>query len=159
MKLFSSLSKAEYLRAMKGSLESRFDFHSERIVGTVIGPFFSVVHCAGYEWNRRITDEKNRAIGFVRTRDTGTQVCFVHLTGMTNPLSLIGMYALCIAMFAIFDFSILSVPGAWIGCLIATAIAAAVTAVSDSLTERGQKGYETLMKFLKHPETFVRWYE
>ena len=144
---------------MKGSMESRFDFFSERIVGTVIGPFFSVAHCAGHEWNRKITDEKNRAIGYVRTRNEGVEICFVHLTGLTNPLSLIVMYALCIIMFAILDFSILAIPGIWIGCLIATVIAAVVTAVGDSLTERGIAGYETLMKFLHHPENFVRWYE
>lgn len=157
MRISSELSKKAYLQAMKGSLESRFDFSNERLVGTVIGPFFSVAHCAGHEWNRKITDEKNRAIGVVRTRGEGTEVIFLHMTGMTNPVSLIGLYALCIVMFAFCDLSILSEPQVWVGCLIAVAIIAVVSAVGDSLTERGQQGFKTLMKFLYHPENFARW--
>ena len=159
LRVISNLPEKEYLRAMKGSLESRFAFQDERIVGTVIGPFFSVAHCAGHEFNRRITDEKNRAMGFVRTRGAKTEVCFVHTTGMTNPLSLVTMYVLCIVMFAVAEVSILSEPAVWIGSLVATGITAVVTAVSDSVTERGIAGYQTLIRFLEHPEKFTRWYE
>ena len=152
MRIISKLDKDAYLRTMKCSMESRFDFTSERLVGTIIGPFFSIAHCAGHEFNRRITDERNRAMGFVRSRGGETEVFFIHTTGMTNPLSLVLMFTLCIVMFAIADFSVLSEPAVWIGSLVATGIAAIITAVSDSLTERGMAGYETLMKFLQHPE-------
>ena len=157
MRIQSKLSVKEYLRAMRGSLDPMFDFGTERLIGTILGPFFSVTYCSGYEWNRRVTNEKNRAIGFVRERDGGTEVCFVRLNGMTNPISLCTFYLACIAIFAVKEPSLLGEPAPCWVALACTAVSALATAIQDSITERGQEGGRILMRFLHNPENFSRW--
>lgn len=159
MRIQSGLSKESYLRAMKGSLEDMFAFGEERFIGTIIGPFFSVTYCSGHEFNRKITNEKSRAIGFVREIDGQTEVFCVRLKGLTNPVSLCLLYALCIIMFALVDISALAEPAVWWGSLVATGMIGLITAVQDSLTEQGQRGSETLTRILLNPEKYTRWYE
>ena len=160
MRLWSNLSKQEYLRAMKGSLESMISFSGEeRFHGIVWGSFFSVTHCAGHELNRRVTNEKNRAIGFVREKDGRTEVSFITLKGMTNPLSLVMIYLLHLVIVLFADPMMLALDQIWLYCLISTAVVAGITAVTDTLTERGWEGYCILLRMLEHPENFTRWYE
>ena len=160
MKLKSDLSPKEYLRAMKGSLESMISFSgAERFHGIILGSFFSVTHCAGHELNRRITNEKNRAIGFVREQDGGTEVSFITLKGMTNPLSLLLIYLLHVVILVFSDPELMVIWQAWLVCLVSTLFVAGITAITDSLTERGEEGYRILLRMLDHPENFTRWYE
>ena len=160
MKLKSDLSPKEYLRAMKGSLESMISFSgAERFHGIILGSFFSVTHCAGHELNRRITNEKNRAIGFVREQDGGTEVSFITLKGMTNPLSLLLILLLHLVIVLFAYPGMLAMGQIWLFCLVDTLIIAGITAVTDSLTERGMEGYRILLRMLDHPENFTRWYE
>ena len=163
MRIRSKLSKAAYLRAMKGSLDEMFAFGEERFIGTILGPFFSVTYCSGHEFNRKITNEKSRAIGFVREVDGETEVRCIRLKGFTNPASLCILFGLCIVMFAIADASVMyepsvmAEPAIWWGSLIATVMIALITAVQDSMTEQGQRGSETLTRILMNPENFCKW--
>lgn len=95
----------------------------------------------------------------MREKDGQTEVSCIRLKGMTNPVSLCILYALCIAMFAVADFSVMAEPAIWWGSLAATGMIALITAVQDSLTEQGQRGSETLTRILLNPENFTRWYE
>lgn len=163
VRIQSKLSRKVYLRALKGSLDEMFAFGEARLIGTIIGPFFSVTYCSGYEFNHKITNEKSRAIGFVREMDGQAEVRCVRLKGLTNPVSLCILYAMCIVMFAVADvfansgFSVMAEPAVWWGSLVATFMIALITAVQDSLTEQGQKGSETLTRILLHPEDFCKW--
>ena len=160
MRIKSNLTKKEYLRVMKGSMDSMISFSGEeRFHGIFLGSFFSVTHCAGHELNRRITNEKNRAMGFVREKDGGAEVSFITLKGMTNPLSLILIYVLHLIIFAVSDPILLSDGKIWLLCFVGTMIVAGITAVTDSLTDRGEEGYRILMRLLHNPENFTRWYE
>lgn len=158
MNILSAVPKDEYLEAMKSQMGSFTAFGSERLVGTVIGPFFSVTYCSGSEWNRKITNEKNRAIGYVRAVPEGTEVRCVRLAGMTNPASLICFFAVyfLVVCYQGFEAGVtdLGVRFNVVLALICTAVTALVTALTDSLTERGQEGYRVLTAFLHDPRDF-----
>lgn len=95
MKVVSKLPCSIYLYKMKQQMGRFTDFGIERLTGVVIGKFFSVTYHSGHEFNRRITNEKHRAIGFVKPCEDGTEVLCIRLAGMTNPLSLIGLFSFC----------------------------------------------------------------
>ena len=59
--LESALSREDYISALKQTFRSPFQLWDERVCGTVLGPFFSVAYHSPHEWNRKITDEVNRA--------------------------------------------------------------------------------------------------
>lgn len=158
MTIQSELPVDTYLKAMRASMESFFAFGEERLIGTILGPFFSVTYCSGYEHNRRITNEKSRAIGFARKKGSGTEVRCIRLKGMTNPVSLVLLFGLCMAMCLMTGKVTVREPVAWWTSLLVTAIMAIVTAFQDSITEQGQAGSETLTRFLHNPENFSRWY-
>lgn len=92
MKYDSNLPYFEYIAAMKAHMSSFMELGIERFTGTIIGGFFSITYHSGHEFNRRITNEKHRAIGFARPNGNGTKISCVRLVGMTNPLSLIGFF-------------------------------------------------------------------
>lgn len=158
MRIASTVPKQEYLAAMRTQIGSFWTFGSERFVGTVLGPFFSVTYCSGSEWNRRITNEKNRAIGYVRSVPEGTEVRCVRLAGMTNPVSLFLYFILYFLMvcYAAFDVGTTSY-GLLLYVVLAavcTALTALITALTDSLTERGQEGHRIVTAFLHDPRDF-----
>lgn len=155
MRFESQMTSNEYVSAMKGQMGSFTDFGSERFTGIIVGRFFSVTYHSGYEFNRRITNEKHRAIGYVSPSGNGVKVNCIRLAGMTNPISLIIMY--CLGLF----FSILKtdletalMPQWLLICAILTLILALFTAVTDSITEQGREGARILSAFLLDPLNF-----
>lgn len=154
MKLISSLSKSQYLYEMKQHMESFTDFGIERLTGTIIGPFFSVTYHSGHEFNRRITNEKHRAIGFVRASEDKTEVRCIRLAGMTNPISLLLIYGFCLLFGLIAEPSVMQEAIYYWACAGITVISALGTAFADSITERGQLGSKTLTAFLVDPANY-----
>lgn len=157
MRIVSSVPRAQYLSEMRSQMESFWSFGSERFVGTVIGPFFSVTYCSGSEWNRKITNEKNRAIGYVRAVPEGTEVRCVRLAGMTNPASLTILFVIYFIMVLVAQFNRETMLGLafTVACaVIGTIVTAIYTAITDSLTERGQEGYRVVTAFLHDPRDF-----
>lgn len=152
MQIQSNLPKELYLNSMKMQMGSFYAFGSERFVGTILGRFFSITYCSGWEWNRQITNEKNRAIGYVRAGEHGTEVHCIRLAGFTNPLSLISFFVIFLTMFAAFGGFGLALSA--IASLCTTILTAAVTALTDSLTERGQEGQRIVTAFLHNPQDF-----
>lgn len=155
MKYNSDLSYYTYLTAMKEQMSGFMEFGIERFTGTIIGGFFSVTYHSGHEFNRRITNEKHRAIGFVRPNGTGTQVTCIRLAGLTNPLSLLSLFG--------FFFLFILLKGGLETALMPellvldaafTLVVALVTALTDSITERGQEGSKILTAFLIDPIDF-----
>jgi hypothetical protein len=140
---------------MKQQMSSFTAFGMERLTGIIVGRFFSVTYHSGHEFNRRITNEKHRAIGFVRPCEEGTQVFFIRLAGMTNPLSLIGLFGFCFLICLLRGGSELALmPEMIIANVVITLIAALVSAFVSSITERGQEGSKTLTAFLIDPVNY-----
>lgn len=155
MKYYSDLKCEHYLFEMKEQMSGITEFGIERFTGIIIGRFFSITYHSGHEFNRRITNEKHRAIGFVRSDGDGTQISCVRLAGMTNPLSLIGIYAFCFLICLLRGgLELALMPQLLIVNAVITLIAALVTALTDSITERGQEGSRTLTAFLIDPVDF-----
>ena len=155
MKYHSNLSCSDYLFTMKEQLSGFAEFGIERFTGIIVGRFFSVTYHSGHEFNRRITNEKHRAIGFVRPNGKGTQVSCIRLAGMTNPLSLIGIFSLFFLFILLkAGFETALMPELLLINVAFTLIVALVTAFTDSITERGQEGSKILTAFLMDPADF-----
>ncbi len=154
MRVISQLSKNEYLREMKEQMGRFTSFGTERFTGTIIGPFFSVTHHAGHEFNRRITNEKHRAIGFVRAQQDHTEVCCIRLAGLTNPVSLALIYIFCLLFGLFVEPEVLQNKVYYFACVFVTIIAGLATAFTDSITERGQEGSKILTAFLIDPVNY-----
>lgn len=152
MKVFSKLPYEIYLHEMKEHLSGFTNFGIERFTGIVVGRFFSITHHNGHEFNRKITGEKHRAIGFVRPCEGGTQVFCIRLAGMTNPLSLLGLFGFCILICLLRGGTELAfMPAMLIANAVITLIAALVSAFASSITEQGQEGSKVLTAFLIDP--------
>ena len=152
MKYTSNLPTIIYQHEMKEQMSGFMEFGMERFTGIFIGRFFSVTYHSGHEFNRRVTNEKHRAIGFVRPRENGTEISCIRLAGLTNPLSLIGLYCFSFLLFLIGGGAeIALMPVVWWVCAGWTLAVALVTAFADSITERGQEGSKILTAFLIDP--------
>lgn len=78
MRIQTSLAPEVYRSAVKERMGSYFSWGAERFTGWFLGHVFYVTHHAGYEWNRRITNQKNAAFGYVRQTENGSEVrCFL----------------------------------------------------------------------------------
>jgi hypothetical protein len=152
MKVISKLSCSVYLYEMKQQLGSFSAFGTERFTGIIIGRFFSITYHSGHEFNRRITNEKHRAIGFAWPCENGTEISCIRLAGMTNPLSLIGLFIFCNLICMLRGgLELALMPEMMIANAAITLTAALITAFTDSITERGQEGSKMLTAFLVDP--------
>lgn len=155
MKYDSNLPYYAYLSAMKEQMSGFTEFGIERFTGTIIGGFFSITYHSGHEFNRRITNEKHRAIGFAKPHEGGTRISCVRLAGMTNPLSLLGIFSFGFLIFLLRGgIEIALMPQVLIINLAITVVVALITAITDSVTERGQEGSKMLTAFLIDPIDF-----
>lgn len=155
MKIVSKLPYSMYLHEMKQQMGSFTAFGMERLTGIIVGRFFSVTYHCGHEFNRRITNEKHRAIGFARPCEDGTEVLCIRLAGMTNPLSLIGLFGFCFLICLIRGgWELALMPEMMIANAVITLIAALVSAFVSSITERGQEGSKALTAFLIDPVNY-----
>ena len=148
----SELPYKQYLFELKNNLDGIFEFGEERVAGTVIWRFFSITSHAGYEWNRRITNEKQRAVGFAKPDGDGTKIYCIRLAGLTNPVSLVALFLLCmvISLFKMEGFSVAALQIS----LLTTVITAIISAIGDSWTERGHEAYRTLTAYLVDPKNY-----
>lgn len=150
----SELTPKEYMRHLKSKFHTPFAVFSERVTGIAIGPFFSVAYYSPYEWNRRITNECSRAFGWVKNVDGKAQVRFIYSSGQFSPFWILFYFALfflvCTGMFV--DF--FGVTACLIGSLLLSVLCCGITAVTDSLTEAGAAGHDTLTYLLYEPNQF-----
>jgi hypothetical protein len=167
MIVLSNLSKEAYLEEFRSQVKGNyFCFGEERFTGFVIGNFFSIAYHSGYEWNRRYTNEKNRAIGFVRKNGAGCKVYAVRLRGYTNPLSLIILFAVFLGLFALDQQNYASGWERWFNptniwfALLGTVISAGISAAAAALTERGQQGWAMVTSLLHCPDDYLnQWFK
>jgi len=152
MQIQSELPCDVYLKSMKEQFGSWSDFWSERFTGFIIGRFFYVCHYAGKEFNRRVTDERHCAIGYVKPVGGKTSVSCLRFAGFSDPVSLVGIFLLCLGIFALCAYDILS-EIAWLA-LIPTGFAVLYSAIAHSVTQRGVEGSKTLTALLTDPDNF-----
>ena len=156
MVFHSDLPKNAYLAAMKDEMGSHFDFGSERFTGFFLGNCFYVTHHAGYEWNRRYTNQKNAALGYVCKADDGCDVRFIRFRGMLCPAQFLFILLLFVPIltFAMLTHGIMNAEVFLLGLGIsfaAVAITAPISALIESLTERSEEGRRILLAFLIDP--------
>ena len=152
MKYCSELPCSMYLYEMKEQMSGFTEFGIERFTGIIIGNFFSITYHSGHEFNRRVTNEKHRAIGFAKPDGKGTKISCIRLAGLTNPLSLIMLFAFCFLTFLVSGGLEVALMPEILGlCAAMTLVVALGTALTDSITERGQEGSRTLTAFLIDP--------
>ncbi len=149
--LESSLSSKEYLARLRRTFRSPFLICDERVCGIVIGSFFSVAYHSPYEWNRRITSERNRAWGYVKEVDSKSCVSFIRGKGMLSPFWFCFYTLFCYALFLLKAghhpvFLAISCGLALVACL--------TTAFQSIITEQGEAGFHEVTRLLLHPEEY-----
>lgn len=150
-RIMSELPPEAYRAALKSKFDFSRGFGEERVTGVLAGRFFSLAYYSGWEWNRRITNECNRAFGYIRDTEGKTEVVFLRGKGQLSIswllLLTLGIGLLCLA----------AVGSAWELWLVSVLIALAlcgITAWESSITERGQEGAGTVTKLLRAPDDF-----
>ena len=156
MKILSSHSPVEYMSAMRDLMDSHFAFGQERFTGFFLGRLFSVTYHSGHEWNRRINNQKDSAIGYVKKTDDGCEVRCIRLKEMMAPTQFIFTYCLelliCFiasCLYGMWDFTMfLQMSLIMFGLLL---VIAPITAVIGSCTEQGEINRKTMISFLLDP--------
>lgn len=157
MRIQSSLTPKEYRRAMKERMGSRFALWSERFTGIFIGRFFYVTHHAGYEWNRRITNQKNAALGFIKTTESGSEVRFLLFQSVFCPQYFLLFLLICggytLASLPIYQDLPLFI------CieLLTLIVVPLLCAFFESLTEGSIEGRKCLLGLLADPTDFFAY--
>ncbi len=156
MKIHSEHSVDAYLYELRQNFGSSTDFGVERFTGLVLGKFFCVTHHCAWEWNRRITCEKNTAIGYVKKSDNGSDVRFIKTKGDLRPQILIPILLICafIAWLVVTFMALEIVAFLQIFCFLYQfeLLRAILTAIGSSITEEGRTGKRIIISLIKNPK-------
>ena len=151
MKLQSTHTPKAYIMAMKQRMGSRFAFWSERFTGTFIGRLFYVTHHAGYEWDRRITNQKNAALGYLRKTENGSEVRFLLFQGVLCPQYLI-FYLLILGMYLLGTWpAFWEAPLLMIFCILIILSMPLLATFFETLTDGSIEGRKNLLGLLADP--------
>jgi len=152
----SNLPKSAYLAATKGQMEGHLQFGAERFTGFFVGNCFYVTYHSGWEYNRRITNQKNAAMGYVKRTDEGCEVHFRRFRGLLCPMQ---FFPLLIFFELALIFGTL-VRQRWTsGALLlslgiglaAVTVTALISTAAECCTEGSEDGRRTLLSFLMNP--------
>lgn len=150
MRIVLPISKKRYLYELRQQMGSFTDLWSERFTGIILGNFVYVTHHAGHEWNRKITNEKSRAIGFVTKHGDGCQVNVILTRGYLELLWMAFYYLLGIPL-------AMSMGHGWdsLDVHIWAAVFSVLLGVSSYIqcwfTENGQRSMRSLIDLLRDP--------
>ena len=156
MVIKSHYNPKEYLAHMKSNMSGHFEFGCERFTGFFLGRLFYVTYHSGYEFNRRITNQKNAAMGYVKQTEAGCEVRFLRFRGALCPAQFLSLLLTLLLLFAI---PMLLEVG-WhsqaflflCGCaFVLTAITAPIATLMECLTENSEDGRRTLLSMLIDP--------
>ena len=159
--LESDLPKQGYLEELKGCLTSPFAIFSERMTGIVIGSIFSVAYYSPYEWDRRVNRVCNRAWGYVKETENGSEVRFIRGRGLFSPFWLV---------FFVLTFWVMVQVGLvtsgetgfsreenlmlWGLAVLASLMICGATAIRSCVTERGVEGAGEITRMLRDPSEY-----
>ncbi len=157
MRIETGYHQDTYLEALRENMGSHFDFSVERFTGFFFGRMFTITHHADFVWNRRITNEKNTAVGFVRKHPEGCEVCFIHVRGLLAPPQfllylLIGSAAYLLPIPFYSDLPSGLFPVMLLVSLGITGVIAVISAIAESFTEESEAGRKMLFSLLMNPE-------
>lgn len=148
--MHSELPLKVYREELRSCIGWKIPFLGDCLNGILIRNFFSVAYYSPYQWNRRITCECNRAIGYLKQTDQGTEVRFVRSKGLFSPLWLV--------LLMVFFGTIGTVAyGWWKGLTFGAVLTLAVcgsTALTSSITEEGEAGASVITMLLENPKEF-----
>lgn len=153
MQISSSDFPKIYVSALEGRMGGHMDFGQERFTGFFLGRLFSITHHSGYEWNRRITNVKNTAIGYVKQTEQGSQVHFIHLRGMLAPTQFWSYYLMLWIPMGLMSL-IGGLEAFWVMTLVllvSMLVAAPVSALIEYMVEESENGRRQLMALLMDP--------
>jgi len=159
MKVTSELHYDAYRSAMKEQMGRFTAFGMERFTGVVLGRFFYITYHSGHEFNRRVTNEKNRAIGIMRPLEHGTKVSALLFAGYTDPISIVVLYLFF--LLCIYSLSVAKGIGYFVGmyayAMIPVGLFAIITAIQTAMTQRGQEGRRIVEAFLLDPADYYQY--
>ena len=156
MRVQSDSTPEGYISAMQEQMQGHFDFGQERFTGFFFGRVFTVTYHSGHEWNRRISNQKNTAVGYVRKTKSGCEVRCACLRALMAPTQFLLYYCLLLilALFSLFFSNAGDIAAFAPFALIAFAILlviAPISALVESFTDAGETGKRTLISFLLDP--------
>ena len=162
MRIESPYTPKEYLANLKFNMSSHFEFGCERFTGFFLGRLFYVTYHSGYEWNRRITNQKNAAMGYVKRTENGCEVRFLRFRGALCPLVFIPSYLPILLMILYLNNWGAYAPDEFRFLMIVyhimIAIIALISTVIESMTERSEDGRRTLLSTLMDPKDYLANY-
>lgn len=153
MIIYSALSPKEYLSAMKNNMSGHLELGQERFTGFFLGRLFYVTYHSGYEWNRRITNQKNAAMGYVKRTENGCEVRAIRFRGALCPLIFFPALAIILA-FCIFTREFYSESDnlfRLIMGVVLTVVSALIGTLIECMTERSEDGLKTLLSMMLDP--------
>lgn len=148
----SPLRPGSYMALLRRNFSFPLAVYSERVTGITIGRFFSVAYYCPFEWNRRITNECSRAIGYVKEKDGKSEIHFIRSSGMLSPFWLV-FWTVVISTFYYLKLDEISFFSVVICAMVAIVICL-VSAFIDSLTEEGIQGAGVITNLLDKPDEF-----
>lgn len=151
MQIITSIERKKYLRELRGQTESWFAFGQRRFTGIVLGNFICITSHSGYEWDRRFTCHKNRAIGFVKETDEGCKVSVITTAGFMDPISILLLYGSYLFAFTYRSGQFTPDLTVHIFAIVSAVISAVISYVVDSCTQRGRESYDDLVVLLQNP--------
>lgn len=152
MRIQSTMAKPKYLSELKSRMDRHFELGVERCTGFFLGSLICVTYHSGWEWNRRIRNQKNTALGIVRNTETGCEVRYINLKGLLAPQYLLGLL-----VFLVLSCLLLSMGTNLLPYLLPTSIGlgiliALLDAWLESLTRLSQNGAKALQEILASPK-------
>lgn len=160
MKVNSAYTPKEYIHHMRCHMSAHTEFGTERFTGFFAGRFFYVTRHSGFEWNRKITNQKNAALGYVKQAATGSEVRFIRFRGAFCPMVFLPLFLFFYVAYVVMFLYIGLQEFYGIGSilLISLGLTAPVFAIylpfetfMESLTEKSEEGHRILLSFLKDP--------
>ena len=153
----SAYSPTEHLDAIKENMSGHFEFGAERFTGFFFNNWFHVTHHAGYEWNRRYTNAKNAAVGYVKKTENGCELHFVCLKGLLIPAQFLSLLVLLIPLVFLMAMSQGITDEGIIGRVLLFEFIAAIPlsligTFFESVTERSEEGKRVLLALLLDPK-------
>lgn len=150
MRIVSNKEKKEYLRAMRQNLDAWTNFGCDRFTGVVWGNFFYITHHTDWEWDRRVTSAKHRAVGFVTSSEGGCTVRCLIFPGYTDPVSLVMLYLVGMLVFMLKGADI-SQPLWHILSAVVVLVVSLTSCIPYLFVDRAQEGRKTLLDLLHDP--------
>lgn len=160
MVLTASLSREEYLSAMKDMMSPHTEFGVERFTGFFLGSWFYVTHHGDYQWNRKITCQKNAALGRVNQSENGCEIHFIRFRGPLCPMVALSLFLMGFLMGVVMcAFSGLAEELGFRTCLlvclaavgIPLAIMLPLCTLFESMTSESEDGRRRLLSLLHDP--------